>query len=228
MTSVPIRVLPVPGTWARRKRHEVQWFNDASPLASWLAARGITWLRGRRGEAFEWTTDLNGWQAWRRWWPFNKWTRPSFGDWEVGGTNLFQYLCSPFAEESGWYPAAETHLIGHSHALPVILFACASGLKVNTLITICSPVRSDPEMVEAFAAARRNIGHWIHFYSDGDDRVQIAGDLGDGRVRIAREHPLADRNIYVPGGHSGVLNDPTLFQFLVPALEEVRRRHGRA
>jgi hypothetical protein len=99
----------------------------------------------------------------------------------------------------------------------------ASGLKVDVLVSLFSPVRKDMEAVAKLA--RANVRQWVHVHTDWSDYIQILGGLFDGSVGFVRQHPLADVNINLPGvGHSNVLRDPSLFhhweeQGLVDALK---------
>jgi hypothetical protein len=211
-----IPILPVAGTWAR-KRSEPQWFHPGSPLHQHLVAAGFDYLRGADGTMYEWTTDLNGWQVIRR--IFGG--KPKKGDWEVGGINLKAFLTPPLAPHAAW-PPDRTHILAHSHGLQVVLEACARGQKVNTLISVCSPVRSD--MMEVARKAVPNIGKWIHYFSDDEDFIQLAGD--DHFLKEVRKHPLADHNFFVPDGHSDVLNNPKLFSYFITAFQLMKARHG--
>lgn len=232
--SEPIRILPIGGTWwlknqkAADKKGLRQWLNVGSYLHRFILAMGFDWLRGEDGETFfEWTGRINGAEFWRRWWPFRLWSAPDFDDWFVAGDNLYSALV-PRWKKALAYPGPLLHMLGHSHAINPIMVACAKGLRVNVLVTFCSPVRHDPELAEIYTQARKNIGYWIHFYSDDDDKIQIVGEVGDGVVDMSRTIPMADRNVYIPGGHSCGLNDPRLFKFLMPAFEEIKKRHGRS
>jgi hypothetical protein len=225
--SEPIYILPIGGTWWRRHIDRVQWLNVGSLLHKFILSIGFDWLRGEDGETFfDWDGRLQGHQFWRRWWPFRLWTAPELTSWFVAGDNLYSALVPRWSKRLA-FPGCRLHLWGHSHAINPIMVACAKGLKVNVLVTFCSPVRYDPELAPVYAEARKNIGYWIHFYSDNADKIQIAGELGDGQVNPSRLVPMADDNRYIPGGHSGALNDPRLFKYLLPAFEEIKRRHGR-
>lgn len=217
-----IPFLAIPGTWGWNGKSDGQWYDLASPWSAYMRSQGFEHLRGPDRRPFVWTTDINGAQFWRRW--FGR--KPDVNDWQAAGCNLYAWLVPPLAPDR-CQPAEATHLIAHSHGLQVVLFACADGLKVNTLISIGSPVRVD--MLEVAKRARPNIGFWLHIHSDGSDRMQWFGELGDGAFTIKRNHPFADQNNMYPGvGHSGVLNDPRLFSEIWPGpLDLIRSRHGR-
>lgn len=217
-----IPILAIPGTWGWRGSSDGQWYDPSSPWSAYLRGQGFDHLRGPDRRPFVWTTDLNGQQAWRR--LFKK--KPDTIDWQCGGQNLYAWLVPPLAPDR-CQPPAMTHLIAHSHGLQVALFACADGLKVNTLISVGSPVRSD--MIDVWKRARPNIGYWLHLHSDYTDRWQWFGAIGDGALGIVRAHPMADLNHALPGvGHSEILTDSRLFSKVWPyALDIIKQRHGR-
>jgi hypothetical protein len=218
-----IPILAIPGTWAWRGSSDGQWYDPSSPWSAYIRGHGFDHLRGPDRRPFVWTTDVNGQQFWRRW--FGR--KPCTTDWQCGGQNLYAWLVPPLAPDR-CQPPSMTHLVAHSHGLQVALFACADGLKVNTLISIGSPVRSD--MIEVARRARPNIGYWLHLHSDGSDRMQWFGEIGDGAFRIVRAHPLADINHALPEvGHSEILNDSRRFSSVWPyALDIIKQRHGRS
>lgn len=197
--------LPIPGTHAHRdKPTKADWYHHESAFATFLSARGFVHLCPQR--PFRWTTDLNGHRFWRRW--FGK--ASTSRDWFVGGDNLYAYLQPPVIGHV--VPLERTNLIAHSHGLQVVLFAAAMGCKLRTLVSLGSPVRADLDAIAV--EAKKNIGHWTHVYSDHDDRMQWFGEIGDGVFGIKRQHPRADRNVFIPGvAHSRLLNDPTFFSY---------------
>lgn len=210
-TPAPIFVVLVPGTHAWLPgRNAGQWYAPDSSWFTWFRSQGFERLLPDRRQ-FVWSTELDGLVPGRR-----------LATWAAAGENLYDYLVPPLAPER-CIPPAETFLITHSHALQVVLHACAAGLKVDSLIDIAGPVRED--MMAVAKLARRNIGDWQHVHSDRSDRMQWLGEIGDGVLGIVREHPLADVNYPVPkAGHSGVLNDQKYFGLLEPCLQRVRRR----
>lgn len=217
-----IPFLAIPGTWGWNGSSDGQWHDPSSPWSVYMRGQGFEHLRGPDRRPYVWTTDVNGQQFWRR--LFGK--KPKINDWQAGGHNLYCWLVPPLAPDRRQPPEA-THLIAHSHGLQVVLFACADGLKVHTLISIGSPVRAD--MLEVARRARPNIGFWLHLHSDHSDRMQWFGELGDGALRVVRAHPYADQNNALPNvGHSGILNDSRLFPVIWPGpLDIIRGRHGR-
>lgn len=202
----------VPGTHARHDR----WHQPGSPWSDVMRAMGFA---PAASPAFVWSTDVNGWQFWRRW----VGSTSDHSDWDAAGANLYQYIVPPLAPDRR-LPPARTHLIAHSHALQVVLYACAKyGLEVNTLTTIGSPIRKD-------VPGRTGIRFWQHVHSDGTDRMQWFGTVGDGSLGIVRPHPDADLNIEVKeAGHSGVLRDPYYIEAVWPGLcDAIRRAHVEA
>lgn len=199
-----MKVQLVQGTWAWGHREGRQWWEAPSPFSLFLEAQHISCIGGLR--PFIWNTELDGigW-LWRR--PAKKHL-----NWESAGLNLYSYLVPPLsAQYDDYVPIVDRNLIGHSHALQVIAYACAAGLKINKLITIGSPIRHD--MADVYKSARPNIASWMHVHSDGSDRIQWFGELFDGHLGIVRQAPLADVNVMVDNvSHSKLLNDPDAFR----------------
>ena len=206
---MPIRYLPVAGTWGwRGAQNGLDWWRAGSPFTQFMTDQGFL-LIGGGADPFVWTTDVVWWPAWV------KWPRRFYGrrlaDWYAGGVNLHHYLRPPLgSNRDGYVPIDDRTVIAHSHAAQVVLFACADGLRIKVLVTVGSPVRAD--LREVARKARLNIGYWLCLYSDGSDAMQWLGEFGDGALGIVRKHPLADRSEKIPGvGHSKILCDPAYF-----------------
>ena len=172
----------VPGTWGDSQA----WWREGSPF--WIAARHVGIPLQNSLDAYNWTTEVDGILGKNR-------------DWETAGDAL------------RWYSLAKGHttvnVVAHSHGGQVALHGAAESLRIDTLITVATPVRRDME--EIAKKARRNIKLWMHLQSDSSDLMQWLGELMDGRIGIYRQMPLADKNIMEPGvGHSGLL-DPGLW-----------------
>jgi hypothetical protein len=200
------------GSWANDSR--IDWYTDGSPFVNMLTTRGHPVYFGTDGHhPFIWSTGLGGvWGTDAR----------KLAVWAAAGQNLFDY-CVPPLDPAARIPSDELNLIVHSHGLQVALFALQAGLKVHTMISMGSPIRRD--VAAATKAARGNVGYWLHVHSDGSDKWQWLGELGDESFGIIRKAPLADRNDFVAGvGHSELLRDPTKFpywlnhQWLLPLL----------
>lgn len=179
----------VAGTNSWDNDDDVDWFHPKHPFAKMLQDSGISVLDDN-GLPFIWTTNVDGLVV----------ERKNHIDWSAGGAALSYF--TRMKQET------VPDIIAHSHGLQVVLYACANhGMRVNVLISVGSPVRKDME--EIAKKARLNIGHWIHIHSDKSDKWQWLGELFDGKFGIVREHPLADRNDFVPKvGHSELLRDP--------------------
>lgn len=201
------RVLLIAGTHSWDGDGRVDWYAPGSPFVRFLIGNGVYPIFGEdvsdyagvRLRPYTWSTRLGG---------------VGFGDgdlagWRAAGVNLFHYLVPPLCPEKRVRPV-DTNLIVHSHGLQPALFACAEGLKVNTLISVGSPVRKDTEAIAR--AARKNITRWLHLHSDSSDWWQVFGGFFDGKLGIVRAQPHADDNQKVPKvGHSELLRNPDHF-----------------
>jgi len=197
-------VLLVHGTWsADFKRSDApMWWEPGSAFAQMLATHG---LDATAFESFRWSGDLTGLA---RLFPWNWLRKPQSRDWHAAAQAL-RYLLEPKGCPT---PFASRNLICHSHGGQVPLIAAAHGLKIRRLVTVATPVRAD--MVDTIAKARPNIERWLHVYDPTlKDRMQVLGELGDGRLGWKRHFPAADVNVSVAGsGHSGVLCEPEWFR----------------
>lgn len=198
-----MKVILIAGTHAWRGDQTQDWFTFGSPFVRFLNARGLDVVFTPEGQSFIWSTDLGGIG-------FGK------GDlvvWKAAGVSLLQFCVPPLCPEKR-IPPDQLSIVAHSHGLQPVLFACAAGLCVRTLISVGSPVRKDLRAV--VAQARPNIGHWLHIHSDHSDRWQLFGSLFDGHWGVQRQQAAADRNDSVPHvGHSQLLRDPDLFHHWV-------------
>lgn len=187
----------VAGTGSWKDDGRVDWYCPGHPFGRFLQEQGVTptWDGSR---PFVWSTDLGG----------VPWTGKS--DWAAGGAAL-AYFVMAFQKRA----ANRTAVIAHSHGLQVAAYAAAEhGLKIQTLITVGSPIRND--LKAQYQALRANTAYWLHIHSDGSDRWQWRGELFDTlnpfRWRVRRDAPLADKNDFVPKvGHSDLLRDPTQY-----------------
>lgn len=194
-------IILVAGTngWNPRATQKA-WCDPGSDFARFLEAEGFSVAFGAAADGsprpFVWSTDVGG---------------VGFGDgdlkvWHAAGLNLYSYIIPPLYPRERIAPA-DTKIIAHSHGLQVVLFACAAGLKVDTLLSLGSPIRED--MQATTSAARPNIRRWVHVHSDGSDWWQWLGALFDGNVGIVRAAARADENIAIPKvGHTDLLNKP--------------------
>jgi len=197
------KYLPIPGTWAWRgdtRDARSEWWHPRSPFGLFLASHGIEHVCP--DEPYVWTTSINGAVFWRK----------SHVDWQAAGASLSWYLTNPNTFGPAEVPISDRRLIAHSHGLQPILYAASfRGLEIDTLISIGSPVRED--MAAVARSARPRIRRWLHLYSGWSDRLQWYGEWFDGRFGVARQHPMADQNMEIPGkcGHSRILKDPAAF-----------------
>lgn len=196
-------ILPIAGTWGWRgdlADHRDQWWHPASPFMVWMGEHGCRHLC--EDDPFIWTTHVGGALFWAK----------SHTDWMAGGAALSYYFDAETHYGPSFTAPEQRHVIAHSHAGQVVAYACAfRNVKLDTLITVGSPVRND--MLPIYKAARPNIRKWLHIASPGwTDRMQWFGELFDGSFGVKRSQPFADVNHLIPGiGHSGILRDPKLF-----------------
>jgi hypothetical protein len=199
----------IPGTHAwSPKQLTGQWYHEGSLFRAILAVQGF------RADVFEWSTGIDGLWPWRK-----------LHLWHSTGIQFRNHIIPPRAPWARC-PPLETAVVTHSHGLQPLLVACALGLYVHTLVDICGPVRDDM-IAEYGAAARKNIGHWLHVHSDRSDTMQWLGGIGDGAFGITRPHPLADVNHRLPkAGHSRVLNEAAWLVLWDTWLDLIRKRDG--
>src|SRR5678815_4212002 len=113
MTSV----LLIPGTHAWGYSNQPQWYEPGSPLVQFLQASGVELLP----QQFIWSTALDGFGLFQR-------TAKRHIVWESAGYNLWAFLANKLAPED-YVPIADRNLVAHSHAMAVVAYACAHGLK---------------------------------------------------------------------------------------------------
>lgn len=221
----PTPVTCVAGTWGWRgllsdPRH---WTHPKSPVWRYLATKGLTVRCDRHGRGFTWGTRLAGFQVWRR--LFGR--KPGVADWEVGAAGLYDYHRPATVSPRYLLRGRNLHMICHSHGgnLPYIS-ASALGLRINVLLTVSTPIRHDVLKLHG-ENGRKRIGHHIHIFSK-HDRIQQAGQAGDGVISVAGAHPFADVNIELDeeAGHSGVLENPFYFEQLMPFVEAIEQRNN--
>jgi hypothetical protein len=186
-----IHYASVAGTHGYRENSTHEWWQATSPFSKHLTNHGFEPYS--TDFPFIWSTNLV--------------IGGSHSEWRVAGQALFYYFVSPIRE--GRVPPSESRVICHSHGLQVVLYALAAGLKLDTLVDVCGPVRADMEPVARLA--RKNVRRWLHL-TGGTDLWQILGTMFDGKTGAERAHPLADENIQTPQcGHSDLLLDPWRF-----------------
>lgn len=213
----PTFYVPVQGTWGwDEDPDKTVWWEDGSPFTTHLRSLGLIRLPSRR--PYLWSTELEGHQVWQRLLhtPARKHTI-----WKAAGLSLCYFLDG----DNGTVPHYNRNLIGHSHALQVILYACGLyGLRIRNLVSVGSPIRED--MAKMAEEARKNIDNWAHIYDPSGDDVGEGGEFNDGRFRWPwqkRLEPLADLKIPVVGaGHSGTLNDPKFFNVWTEHQDRLR------
>lgn len=206
--------LPVAGTHGFNGEPKGEWWYDGSPFVEYMRATFDWRLVSPR--PLIWDGGLGG-VPWTR--------RRGHLIWEgLGSTMQLYFVPSRWTKDDPDYiKIAERTVVAHSHALQGVLYACAEyDLKIDTLVSLMSPVRKDMRALASLA--RGNIRRWVHVHADRTDWVQIAGAVWDGAFGIFREHAEADVNIAIPGaGHSKLVRDPEWFNRWNKIIEEVER-----
>lgn len=225
----PIPVTCGLGTWGWQGLtiNREQWCHPDSTVWRYLHTLGLTVRCDRSGRGFTWGTGLVRPQLYKRLFGM----KAGIKDWEVGAANFYDYHRPATVEPRHFLRGRNIHALMHSHAGNLPYIACgALGLRMNVLVTVSTPIRMD--VLDRWGPiAKKNIGWHIHYWSKGD-RIQRAGELGDGRVDNPLtwhgDHPFADENICLDhsAGHTGLLQDPFQFTELLTFVEQVHRRHN--
>jgi hypothetical protein len=186
--------------------HKDHWYEYGHPFINFMAANGF--ILYDPFDTFQWSGDLDGHFGWL---PWNWFGSKEHRDWKAAASALRYYLRS--------IPLEDRNIIAHSHGLQVVLYAVGGRLgqlplPINKLLSVGSPVRED--MDKQMQKARPYIKFWEHVYDPTDDRIQIAGEVGDGKIGQVRDIKVADKNTPKKGiQHSTVLREPARFQTLL-------------
>lgn len=196
----PRGVILVQGTAGWNQR----WWTAGSPFVRHLVEHGFEVLTGPNGMPFRWTTSLNGWRAWRRWFGMKDEKR----DWICGGEALAYFLERVRLKRG----IEHVQVVTHSHGIWVAMHAAGADSPIRCLMTIAPPGRVD--MREVIEAARPHIGYWVLVIDRDTDVWASLGGIGDGHVGIDRAFsflsPSArpDVTIMLPDiGHSKLLEE---------------------
>lgn len=177
------------------------WWREDSSLVRWLRPRGFTLLHPE--DPYCWSTDLNGWRFWRRW--FGK--SDSKRDWFVGGKGLRWWLTAKGVD------ARTLKIWCHSHGLQIVLHAAAEWheeIFCDVLVSFGSPLRADVPWKQALP----KIGRWL-IVTDERDLVQFLGRLGDGAVGSFEDLPANVEVLQIPDiSHSKLLQEERYFELL--------------
>ncbi len=190
------RAILVAGTYGYRGTVPAgAWWAPGSPFARMIEGLGVSVAGSGEGERpFVWSSDLDG--------IFES----EHVDWRAGGAALYEYVVPSLCAGARVAPK-DTTIVCHSHGLQPVLYALASGLQCNHLVSVCSPIRADMQAVTKIA--RANVKTWTHLY-DPDDPVQMLGE--DDPWLSTRDAVQADANIQIPGmGHTGAIEDEKNF-----------------
>jgi hypothetical protein len=186
-----IGYIPVAGTWAKND----DWvLNNYGPFTQFMSQNGLHPVRKVDGTPWDWSTKLTG-----LWWQSKK-------VWVDASVDLATFLNT--------IPFPDRNVIAHSHGGQVSILTAASGVKIRTLTTIGTPVRSDIPANEAV----KNIDFWQHIYDAkwdimGTLKRYSLGKIGDGSISFNRWFKIPGvTNISIKDiSHSTILRDPLQF-----------------
>ena len=222
------RVTLGPGTHAIKGglRSRGDWFHDGSDFCELAFNHGIAC------RYFPWTTALAGAEFWKPWFG----VKPDLQDWEIAAENLKERFLPSEVDPAYWPRPSRVHLLTHSHGAQSAIIAASLGLKINVLVTVSAPIREDVLFTHG-AAARKHIGYHLEYYSR-NDRIQLAGGVGDGHLGVMRRFGdytvnghqpyAADETIVMPEdcGHSKLLHDLKYMPELKAAFARILERDG--
>lgn len=198
-------LLIVPGTSAWEPDEDLarprNYWRPGSPLARYLARHDLALLHPE--DPYVWSTDLNGWKFWRRW--FGQADEPR--DWKAGGKSLRWWVTAKGHRQLGaaWV---------HSHGLQPFAFAAAEWhepIFCDSLVSFGSPIRSDVP----YEAMLRKVRRWL-VVTDTKDLTQLLGRIGDGAIGGTPDEFGDKVEILELRGidHSRLLQDPSMFDAL--------------
>jgi hypothetical protein len=218
-----------PGTHAIRGglRSAGDWFHDGSDFCARAFDHGLAC------SYFPWPTALGGIAFWKTW----VGQQPDLGDWEIPALNLKERFQPEEVNPIYWPRQSRINIITHSHGAQPTLIAAALGLKIGVLVTVSAPIRADV-LFNYGEHARKNIAYHLEYFSV-EDRIQMAGGLGDGHFGVMRrfgDYQVNGRAPYAadecitmpePCGHSGLLHDVKYMSELETAFQRILDRDGR-
>ncbi len=173
----------IDGTWGRKD--ESRWIGPESPFVISALDNGVKLVD--LSNPFDWSTLTDGT-------PMSGKKHNIWSSWGMALT---------------WYahmvaPNEPVNLLAHSHGGQVAAYALEYGLKVNSLVTVATPVRQD--MLRHWDKGRENVNKWTHIHTGYGDWWQIFGEIGDGHFGIQRKMPAPAENIKVDGeDHTSLL-----------------------
>lgn len=189
---------PIQGTWAWKDiplnapqqiagKHP-QWWEQSSKWSQFLEQHG--YYQHSPDDPFIWSTEIGG----------LFWMKRNMRSWMAAGNNLRQWM------SLRGIALLDRNVVSHSHGAQVVAFAAASGLKLNTVISVAPPFRKGVPYDRLIAQCER----WLVIEDPGFDFTAALGELFDGRIFPG--HAPHDPKVTViksPGiQHSRVLNEP--------------------
>lgn len=169
----PTYVIPVHGTWDLNGRKKKCWWEKTSEFCQ-VARTNNIFYAGE--EPFIWSGRVDG-INWKTGLTFGL-SKDGHDDWRTAGFSFRNYIKH--------FKVHDRNLIIHSHGLQVVAY---SNIRINNIITIGSPIRSD--MTEQYIALLHNCNSWLHIYDQVWDRMGFLGQIGDGKWFGSRACPIA-------------------------------------
>ena len=205
--------IPVAGTWFKEDTGDDRWYRRGSTIDNLFRGFGLERVEQdgdpRTPDPGYWSGDVGGLlfhagSGQHVWWS--------------GGLELRRFI-----EGRPRLMNRPMVIVAHSHGGQVAAYALAGLRQIAhvRLITVDMPVRRD--MRPVYAEARRNVGYWLHLHTrwGWGARMRVLGSrFGSPTLDIA------DRNIPLRGGHSGVLRRPQharQWRDILPHVPNVRR-----
>jgi hypothetical protein len=190
-------VLLVQGTWG----DDDKWWKPGNgSFADAVVAAGHTLVNGR---PFEWSCDIGGIGFGQR----------DLRAWIGCGNHLYDRLDPP--QGNRVCDPADLVIIGHSHARQGIRFALHLGLRADTVIFVCGPIRKDVDALTT--GARRNCRRMIQINGGKGDHWRRIGGWFDGRLGVGK---CADSELleFPDADHTSLLINPTQYQRVIDLI----------
>ena len=180
------------------------WWHSVSRFAVLMASFGcdLLWT----DDPFVWSTEVNGWQFWRRWSWFKPDPTKDHRSWRAGAKAL-RWKADQHDHEHGVGPL---DAVCHSHGGNVWAYAAGvEGVRFRHVVLMGTPLRGD--MIEVYKHAIANSESVLFVTDPRDDTMQFLGRVGDGAIGEIDLPPGIHVLPVDDMGHSGALYDPDAF-----------------